>query len=358
MVSSRHHKSWILAAGVQATNIALALAVFLPALIVCPSAQAQFKLLYTFSGGTDGGRPFAGVIKDAKGNLYGTALWGGDLNCNSPSGCGVVYKLTKTGAETVLYSFVGGADGAYPRASLIRDAKGNFYGTTTSGGNSGCFNQGCGTVFKVDTKDKETVLYTFTGGTDGGSPSSALIRDKAGNFYGTASIGGNLNCGLYGCGVVYKLTNAGKETILYSFTGTDGSGPELDSLAMDTKGNFYGTTSGGGDPTCNCGVVFKLTKSRKETVLHTFKGGATDGAYPSSGLTLYKGSVYGTAALGGANNKGVLFKIKNISTSEQPTATFSLLHSFGSGTDGTSPAATVAFDAKGNLFGTTEEGVL
>jgi uncharacterized repeat protein (TIGR03803 family) len=322
-------------------------------LLACPSAQAQFKVLHTFTGKADGGRPFAGVIRDASGNFYGTTLWGGNLTCNSGNGCGVVYKLTMAGKETVLHRFAGGKDGAYPSAALIMDAQGNLYGTTTAGGNTGCSSQGCGIVFKIDTLGKETVLHRFTGGKDGGAPSSALIMDTAGNFYGTTRSGGDLTCG---CGVVFKLTSADKEIVLHSFKGTDGAFPALDSLAMDTNGNFYGTTQGGGDATCYCGVVFKVTRAGKETVLHKFIGGATDGSYPLSGVTLYKGTLYGTAALSGANNKGVLFKIKNPSASEQPAATFSLLHSFGSGTDGTTPAATVAFDALGNLFGTTEEG--
>jgi uncharacterized repeat protein (TIGR03803 family) len=351
MTNPGQRRTWISAVGLRVTKAARVVA-FLP-LLVFPSAQAQFKVLHTFTGKGDGGRPFAGVIRDAKGNFYGTTLWGGNLTCNSGNGCGVVYKLTKSGNETVLHRFTGGKDGAYPSAALVSDAQGNLYGTTTAGGNTGCSNQGCGTIFKIDTKGKETVLHRFTGGKDGGGPSSALIMDTAGNFYGTTAGGGDPTCT---CGAVFKLTNLGKEIVLHRFTGTDGAFPQLDRLAMDTNGSFYGTTQGGGDATCYCGVVFKLTKTGKETVLHTFLGGTADGSYPISGATLYKGSLYGTAALGGADNKGVLFKIKNVSAPEQPAATFSLLHSFGSGTDGTTPAATVAFDALGNLFGTTEEG--
>ncbi len=358
MTNPGQRRNWFSAVGLYVTRAALRLAVVsLPLLIAFPSAQGQFKVLHTFSGKADGGRPSAAVIRDASGNFYGTTLWGGNLSCNSGNGCGVVYKLTIAGKETVLHKFTGGKDGAYPSAALIMDAQGNLYGTTTAGGNTGCFNQGCGIVFKINTLGKETVLHRFTGGKDGGGPSSALIVDKAGNFYGTTSGDGDLNCNApYGCGVVYKLTSTGKETVLHTFTGSDGEAPNVDSLAMDTAGNFYGTTSHGGDPTCACGVVFKLTGTGKETVLHTFLGGTADGSYPLSGVTLYNGSLYGTAALSGANNKGVLFEIKNPSGSEQPAGTFSLLHSFGSGTDGATPAATVTFDAQGNLYGTTEVG--
>jgi uncharacterized repeat protein (TIGR03803 family) len=350
MINPGQWRSWISAVGLQATHLVLVLAVVcLPALGASPLAQAQFKVLYTFTGGTDGGFPRARVIRDKKGNLYGTATWGGNLTCNSGNGCGVVYKLTKTGIETVLYSFAGGKDGATPSAALIRDAKGNFYSTTAAGGNSGCLNQGCGTIFKVDTKGKETVLYTFTGRTDGGSPSSALIMDKAGNFYGTASIGGNLNCGQYGCGVVYKLSKNGKESVLYSFNGTDGSAPRVDSLAVDTKGNFYGTTQLGGDPTCMCGVVFKLTTTGKETVLHTFTGGATDGSYPLSGVNPdTKGNLYGTAFGGGANGKGIAFTITN--------RVYNRMWDFGSGSDAASPVAGFTIAGNNKLYSALSTG--
>lgn len=344
--------------GWPAKNMALAV-VFLAVLVAVPSAQAQFKTLYTFSGGTDGGRPQSRVITDAKGNLYGTTLWGGNLNCNSGNGCGVVYKLTKAGKETVLHSFGGGADGAYPYAALTMDAKGNLYGTTFAGGGpSGCFGNGCGTIFKIDTTLKETVLYSFTGGTDGGEPSSALTMDKAGNFYGTAGIGGDLNCSLssFGCGVVYKLSKTNKETVLYSFTGPDGAGPGVDSLATDTKGNFYGTTHGGGDPTCACGVVFKLTMGGKETVLHAFTGGATDGSFPVSGVTLdTKGTLYGTTAAGGKADQGVLFRITNPS---QAVSHLEDIFEFDKPQNGLVPEGGVNICSNGVIWGTTIGGGL
>lgn len=338
MTSRRQDGSWISAIGLQAKNFALALAIVcLPEIVATPPAQAAYKTLYAFSGGTDGGRPQSTPIRDAKGNLYGTTFWGGNLNCNSGNGCGVVYKLDKTGTETVLHSFAGGTDGAYPYASLIMDKAGNLYGTTSAGGGTGCFsNNGCGTIFKIDPTSKETVLYSFTGGTDGGVPYSALIKDKAGNLYGTASIGGDLNCGSgLGCGVVYEWSNSSKQSVLYTFKGSDGAYPGLGSLAMDSKGNFYGTTEGGGDPTCQCGVVFKLTSTGTETVLHAFTGGSTDGQSPASHVKLFQGSLYGTTLLGGINNKGVLFKVSNLSEIRQPTKTTKIAD-FGKAT--TSPS--------------------
>jgi uncharacterized repeat protein (TIGR03803 family) len=162
-----------------------------------------------------GWQPNAGLIFDAKGNLYGTTAQGGNyLNGCSTSGCGVVFKVDPTTRkETVLYKFTGGADGAGPRAGLIFDAKGNLYGTTYNGGNNvnscdGSGGSGCGVVFKVDpTTRKETVLYTFTGGADGAGPTGGLIFDAKGNLYGTTYNGGDLNlCYSGGCGVVFKLT--------------------------------------------------------------------------------------------------------------------------------------------------------
>lgn len=217
------------------------------------------KVLYLFTGGTDGGYPYASLLRDAAGNLYGTAAQGGNLSCNPPHGCGTVFKVDSSGHETVLSSFAGSPDGQYPYGSVVQDEAGNFYGTTLYGGTSGT-----GTVFEVDTTGKETVLYSFTGGTDGGYPYSGLLRDAAGNLYGTASNGGDLSCDApYGCGVVFKINSAGHETVLYTFTGgADGAFPYA-ALIRDSAGNLYGTADSGGDLTCNppygCGTVFELT---------------------------------------------------------------------------------------------------
>jgi uncharacterized repeat protein (TIGR03803 family) len=220
-------------------------------------------VLYTFTGGTDGGGPQADLIRDKEGNLYGTTAYGGDPSC-SPYGCGTVFKVDTSGHETVLYSFTAtNGDGANPKAGLIRDAAGNLYGTTTDGGTAGCTGNGftgCGTVFKLDINNKESILYSFTGtGGDGGNPHAGLILDAAGNLYGTTSYGG-----FPGAGTVFMLDPSGKETVLYSFTGRlDGGGPY--GLVRDAAGNLYGTTIGGGNPKCGgghgagCGVVFKIT---------------------------------------------------------------------------------------------------
>jgi uncharacterized repeat protein (TIGR03803 family) len=170
-----------------------------------------------------------------------------------------VFKLDTTGTETVLYSFTGGNDGQDPEAGLIMDATGNLYGTTAYGGGTGCGGFGCGVVFKLDTTGAETVLYSFSGGNDGQDSEAGLIMDATGNLYGTTNSGGAFNFG-----VVFKLDTTGTETVLYSFTGgADGATPE-GSLISDSSGALYGTTQNGGDSNCKsqygfgCGVVFKL----------------------------------------------------------------------------------------------------
>ena len=182
-------------------------------------------VLYSFTGGADGGDPQSGVIRDSAGNLYGTTFLGGTGNA------GVVYKLDSAGHETVLYSFTF-ADGSQPTAGVIRDSAGNLYGTTELGGPASQ-----GVVYKLDTTGNYTVLYSFTGGADGGYPFAGVIRDSAGNLYGTTQYGGTAQQG-----VVYRLDTAGHETVLHSFTGgADGSRPNA-GVIRDSAGNLYGTT--------------------------------------------------------------------------------------------------------------------
>jgi len=214
-------------------------------------------LLYSFTGGADGGQPDSGVIVDAKGNLYGTTVYGG------AAGDGVVFELTASGSENVLHTFEGGLDGAYPSSGLITDGQGNLYGTTESGGGSGCGGTGCGTVFKVTPAGVETILYSFAGGSDGAEPGGGLLFDNNGNLYGTTLEGGGSGCEGDGCGTVFKLTPGGEESILYSFVGgADGANP-LSSLVLDNQGNFYGIAAGGHSSYCPynggaCGVLYKV----------------------------------------------------------------------------------------------------
>jgi uncharacterized repeat protein (TIGR03803 family) len=318
----------------RAVGIALALAmVLLPAVVAAPSARAQtFTDLYNFTGGADGADPWAGVVLDAADNIYGTTMFGGS------SGYGTVFKMDSSGNETVLHSFAG-TDGAEPWAGVIRDANGNIYGTTMWGG---CCKDG--TVFKLDPSGKQTVLHSFTGGTtDGCNPTMGLVQDKLGNLYGATQA-----CGSSSWGTIFKLDQKGNETVLYSFTGgTDGENPNYGSLFMDKNGNLYGVTSGGG--LYDEGVVYKLSKSGKETVLHTFAGGETDGCYPYGSVTMdHAGNLYGTTVECGTYGGGVVWKV-----SERGKET--LLHSLYC-PDGCAPSAGVVLGTDGNLYGDNETG--
>jgi len=264
-------------------------------------------VLHEFAGGADGGTPEAGLIQDAAGNLYGTTVFGGAF------GQGVVFKLDTVLKETVLHSFKGQGDGTNTLASLIRDAAGNLYGTASGGGSfqGPCAGSGCGTVFKLAPNGKLKVLHTFTGGSDGASP-LALVRDAAGNLFGTASGGGDPDCtvsGSAGCGVVFKLDAKNNLTVLHTFTGgADGGSPNT-GLVQDTAGNLFGTTTAGGG--FGKGVAFKLDTTGKPTVLHRFTGGS-DGGSPNSVVLDGAGNLFGTAATGGRcgdQGCGVVFKI-------------------------------------------------
>ena len=307
-------------------------------------------VLHSFTGAEDGATPRAGLVLDSAGNLYGTALQGGP-----PCGfftCGVVFKIDSTGNETVLHGFTG-ADGANPEAGLLRDSAGNLYGTTSAGGS------GYGVVFKLDaTTNKETLLYTFTGGADGGQPMAGLVSDTAGNLYGTTQGGGDLSACIAGCGVVFKLDPTGGQTVLYTFSGgADGRYPSGD-LIQDSTGNLYGITSAGGVPFIRsgegCGVVFKLDPTtREETVLYSFTG-ETDGGIPDKASLFMDGAgiLYGTTALGGASGGcggggcGVVFNL------DPTTGKESVLYTFTGGADGGQPTAGLVRDSAGSLYGT------
>ena len=295
-------------------------------------AAGQETVLYTFTGGADGRNPWSGVVRDAAGNLYGTTLSGGASNA------GVVYKVDPAGQQTVLYSFTGGADGGYPFAGVILDAAGNLHGTTQQGGTGGY-----GVVYKLDTSGHQTVLYTFMGGPDGYTP-NGVIRDAAGNLYGTTHWGGT---GFVG--VVYKLDPSGQQTVLYNFTGGADGGWPMAGVIRDPAGNLYGTTPGGGG-TANAGVVYKLDTSGQETALYSFTGGA-DGAYPQTGVILDSaGNLYGTTPQGGASQGwGVVYEVG-------ATGGETVLYTFTGGVDGGSPTAGVIRGPAGNLYGTAAGG--
>ena len=314
------------------------------------SAQAQtYTVLYKFSGGGDGAYPAGGVVRDAQGNLYGTASYGGSF------GYGVVFKLDAAGKETVLHNFTG-EDGLWPSSGLVRDAEGNFYGTTFYGGTAegGKCRHGCGTVFKLDNTGKESVLYAFTGGADGRNPSGGLVRDAAGNLYGTTSTGGELSCRSYqpGCGVVFEVDKNGKETVLHAFTNTDGDYP-VSGLIRDKAGNLYGVTYDGG--LSDKGVVFKVGPGGTTTVLHSFLG-TTDGGNPSGRLLRdAAGNLFGVTSVGGVsscfpqeNGCGLVFKLSKGGTE-------TVLYTF-TGMGPGFPEGGLIRSAAGTLYGTTDVG--
>jgi len=316
------------------TILAFSMMLFVSLLITQPAWSQTFTVLYSFGNGTDGGTPYAGLIRDAAGNLYGTTS-GGGAGSN-----GSVFRLDTAGKETVLYNFKGGKDGGFPFAGLTRGPGGALYGVTVLGGAS---NRGI--VFKVNTSGKERVLYSFTG-KDGSYPDAGLRRDTAGNIYGATVKGGTSDLG-----TVFLLDPTGKQTVLHSFTGgQDGSFPYVyGNLLRDKAGNFYGTTLTGGDS--NQGTVFKLTSTGEEQVLYSFSGGV-DGRFPYAGLVLdAKGNLYGTTYLGGVSDQGMVFKLT-------ATGKEIVLYSFTGGADGGNPSAALLRDAMGNLYGTTYYGGL
>jgi uncharacterized repeat protein (TIGR03803 family) len=297
-------------------------------------------VLHSFNCQDEGGTPTAGVISDPNGLLFGTTYGGGS------GGHGVVYRLDKNGQETVLHSFTGGSDGATVYAGLVRDSAGNLYGVTRDGGADDR-----GVVYKVTKDGVESILHSFTGGSDGGSPYGTLILDAAGNLYGTTGGGGKLGGRIcendpgLGCGVVFELSPGGTGTVLETFGGGDGANPWA-GVIQNSKGNLFGTTTAGGDlgGDCRyfdgCGVVFEIESSGTGKTIHKFTN--RDGATPYGSLTLdTSGNLYGTVQY----FNGAVFKI-------DPSGTETELYVFTGGTDGSGPISNAILDSAGNIYGT------
>ncbi len=325
----------------------------------------RVNVLYRFSGPSDAGGTQGPLIADGMGNLYGTSAFGGQ------HGCGTVFELRSPAVrggkwkETILYAFTGGADGAAPNPGLVRDTKGNLFGTTFDGGL--CFYV-CGVVFKLSPPTSVggawtfSVIHSFSGAGigDGGGPSGNLILDHQGNLYGVTQQGGNIVCSdsIGPCGEVFQLSGSQQIgvgwtlNVLYTFRGVpDGQYP-YGGVIFDGKGNLYGVTSEGGTGKCTdgegltigCGLIFRLSPSAScwtESVLYDFT--ASENNMPGGPLTLGNdGALYGTAsysvfrvaAAGGAWKKQDLYI-------------------FTKGINGTIPSAPVSFDAAGNFYGTT-----
>lgn len=350
-----------------------------------PALAQTYMVIYTFTGGADGGTPFATPI------LYNGNLWG-TTNAGGANGAGTIYTVNfASRKETVLHSFAGGpTDGAGPIAGLVQNAAGNFYGASYKGGALNF-----GTVFELTLKGQYSIVHSFAGPpTEGLGPAGTPVFDPGGDLYGTTYQGGNTK----GYGTTYEITAAGVyktgqnfpadgglpraglalindqlwgtssggttrsyggavyqagvgSTPLYIFSGgADGSQP-MGPVIGDTLGNLYGTTSGGGNGSFGngCGVIFKVNiATGQETVLHTFTG--PDGAVPMSGLAWdTEGNLYGTTLLGGAYGYGTVFKLDTLGN-------LTTVYSFTGGADGASPNAGVLVDNVGNIWGATSAG--
>jgi uncharacterized repeat protein (TIGR03803 family) len=336
-----------------------------------PKSYQQI-VLHSFLGNPEDGRlPYANLVFDPAGNLYGTTAGGGD----GSTPAGTVFELSPQSgggwSETIIFNFAGNRAGAGPQAGLIFDKAGNLYGTTTYGGSSNC-TDGCGTVFELSPQTgggwSQTLMYNFKGGTDGEWPNASLIFDAAGNLYGTTVVGGGgSSLCTYGCGTVYELSpksGGWSAKVLYRFQGQnkDGSDPYA-GLIFDAAGNLYGTTAYGGSAKCpieigGCGTVFELSPQSggewSENVLYNFQGNSLDGAVPHGGLAFDKaGNLYGTTYEGGANQIGTVFELLPESGGVWNQT---VLHYFRHNGDGARPYAGVTLDNAGNLYGTTLEG--
>ena len=328
------------------------------------SGQWIETVIYNFQAGADGKNPYGGVAMDAKGNLYGTTVAGGSGGACSGDGCGTIFKLTRpsTGwTEKVLYSFTGGTDGFGPGGAVVIDTKGRLYGTTPDGGEAGgCGGNGCGVVYQLvpTTGDwRLKVIHTFTGGNDGSIGTlGALLLDTAGNVYGIAELGG-----AHSAGTAFKLAPVAggwKFTLLDGFRGTPHAGFPYGGLIFDPTGHLYGTTYFGGAN--GLGSVFKLTLGTtgkwSESVLHSFAAG-TDGNSPTSTLIFdAHGNLYGTTSAGGdANGDGTIFKLTPVSSGWKEI----VVHQFHNPThlqDGANPNYGMTLDNARNLYGTTPVG--
>jgi uncharacterized repeat protein (TIGR03803 family) len=310
-------------------------------IVAMQTADAQtYTVLHRFTH-AEGGFSTGPLIRDDKGNFYGTTQIG-----STSSEYGTAFKLNQHGAVTVLHTFTGGKDGGWPGEGVLRDAAGNLYGTTMTGGDPTCnllqYHHGCGVVFRLTAGGKFTVLHTFSNkSSDGAIPSSggALLLD-GGNLLGTTYMGGR-----YGKGTIFKISKTGWFSLVFSFGKTLDAGQPASGLLL-IGGDFYGTGYGG---TTGNGAVFKVDKHGKETVLHSFKG-APDGEFPNALLVSDNaGNLYGTTGGGGNNYLGTVFKVNKAGEE-------TVLYNFSGGTDGEQPAAGLTWDAAGNLYGTTWGG--
>lgn len=317
------------------------------------------KVLTSFSG-PDGKSPQAGLVRDSRGNLYGTTFTGALPNCKAQGGCGTVFRLSPgsngTWHRTILHRF-SGTDGGNPFGALILDSAGNLYGTTNVGGNNKCTvgaSVGCGTVFELSPGASAwtlKILHRFIG-TDGSGPASTLVFDKSGNLYGTTSTNGANDAG-----TVFQLHPASNGSwaikTLHQFTGADGSGAQ-GPLVFDTAGNLFGTTRSGGDS--NTGTVFKMAPNADgtwtESVLVSF--GHSGGVQPLAGVIFDSaGNLFGTTSSDGSTCDCKFGNVFELTPNSDGSWTRTTIHDFTN--DGSGPEG-IVFDATGHLDGFTSLG--
>ena len=317
------------------------------------SAASTTKVLYAFAGGNDGEYLDTDLVIDSAGNLYGSTVQGGTHSS------GTVFELSPSGSgwtHTVLYSFTGGADGGEPYKGVTLDTHGNIYGTAVTGGGGSC-EGGCGVIFKLTKSNgtwTQTVIHQFTGGSDGYGPGTGVTFDKLGNLYGMTPTGGTP----YGVGVIFQMQPQSNGTwnfnVIHTFTGgSDGANASAGRLIFDQAGNLYGVTTVGGAN--GKGVVFEMTQANGAwtlTPLYAFKD-QPDGALPYGGVIFDKaGNLYGTTYYAGIHDWGTVYKLTHAKGSWKET----VVYSFKGTSDGGAPISTLVSDSAGNLYGTTSAG--
>jgi uncharacterized repeat protein (TIGR03803 family) len=305
--------------------------------LTAPHATYNYKVIYSFKGGSDGASPSVeGPLAAMNGTLFGTTTEGGGCSLEGGLGCGTVFRVSTSGLESVIYAFQGKPDAQNPTSGPVTDLNGTWYGVTTSGGT-----YGDGAIYTINAYGQEQVVYSFQGGSSDGKFPVGQLLDLNGTLYGTTTDGGS-----GGFGTIFAFTTSGGEHVLHSFTSYDGASPEAGLIALD--GTLYGTTGNGGKR--NLGTVFSITTSGSEKVVYSFKGGK-DGAGPAAPVTSIGNELYGTTSGGGGRGYlGTVFEVNVTSGKKRRLYRFK-----DNQIDGTTPASSLLY-LKGVFYGTTLTG--